>query len=321
MVKKNTNKYKIFTLVFVFLTIVIISLTIGFSAYSTSLAIDGKALVRPIKDSRITGMKIFKTTNNAVVSSFDYTAYSLTSDITLNNYNSKVTYSVTITNLSSDNLVITKVNNQVYNNSNIEYVFEDLEINKTKIKPASQYTFKITFQYKTKNITNKDLRSILVFNYKKVPEYKLKIKSIDESNIKVVANSEEYNSTGEFENIFDENTKIKILVQKDGYYDESDEFIIKKDTLKEINLKEKKKYILSIIPEPIDAVVTIYKEDKILKTGIGTQDVEVFDGDEVKYIVSRYDYNEISDTVKIEKNENIKINLVKNEEKTINIDE
>ena len=319
--KEKTNKYRIFSLVFVFLTISILSLTIGFSAYSTSLAINGKALVRPIKESRITDMKISKVTNNAVVSSFDYTAYSIVSDITLDNYNSIVTYNITLTNLSSDNLVITKVNNQVYSNSNIEYTFDDIEINKTKIKPASQYTFKVTFKYKTKNISDKNLKCILVFNYKKVPEYTLKIKSIDGSNIKVVTSSDEYNSLNEFEKVFDENTKGKVLIQKDGFYDKEYEFVMNKDISETIELMEKKKYTLKIEPNPSDAIVTIYKNNAVLKTGIGTQEVTVLDEDELKYTVSKYGYNEINDTIKIGKDENIQINLTEIEEKTIDSDE
>lgn len=319
--KEKTNKYRIFSLVFVFLTISILSLTIGFSAYSTSLAINGKALVRPIKESRITDMKISKVTNNAVVSSFDYTAYSIVSDITLDNYNSIVTYNITLTNLSSDNLVITKVNNQVYSNSNIEYTFDDIEINKTKIKPASQYTFKVTFKYKTKNISDKNLKCILVFNYKKVPEYTLKIKSIDGSNIKVVTSSDEYNSLNEFEKVFDENTKGKVLIQKDGFYDKEYEFVMNKDISETIELMEKKKYTLKIEPNPSDAIVTIYKNNAVLKTGIGTQEVTVLDEDELKYTVSKYGYNEVNDTVKIGKDENIQINLTEIEEKTIDSDE
>ncbi len=319
--KEKTNKYRIFSLVFVFLTISILSLTIGFSAYSTSLAINGKALVRPIKESRITDMKISKVTNNAVVSSFNYTAYSIVSDITLDNYNSIVTYNITLTNLSSDNLVITKVNNQVYSNSNIEYTFDDIEINKTKIKPASQYTFKVTFKYKTKNISDKNLKCILVFNYKKVPEYTLKIKSIDGSNIKVVTSSDEYNSLNEFEKVFDENTKGKVLIQKDGFYDKEYEFVMNKDISETIELMEKKKYMLKIEPNPSDAIVTIYKNNAVLKTGIGTQEVTVLDEDELKYTVSKYGYNEINDTVKIGKDENIQINLTEIEERTIDSDE
>ncbi len=319
--KEKTNKHRIFSLVFVFLTISILCLTIGFSAYSTSLAINGKALVRPIKESRITDMKISKVTNNAVVSSFDYTAYSIVSDITLDNYNSTVTYNITLTNLSSENLVITKVNNQVYSNSNIEYTFDDIEINKTKIKPASQYTFKVTFKYKMKNITDKNLKCILVFNYKKVPEYTLKIKSIDGSNIKVVANSDEYNALNEFEKVFDENTKVKVLIQKDGFYDKEHEFVMNKDINENFELIEKKKYTLKIEPNPSDAIVTIYKNNSVLKTGIGIQEVTVLDEDELKYTVSKYGYNEINDTVKIGKDENIQINLTKIEEKTIDGDE
>ena len=195
------------------------------------------------------------------------------------------------------------------------------EINKTKIKPASQYTFKVTFKHKTKNISDKNLKCILVFNYKKVPEYTLKIKSIDGSNIKVVANSDEYNSLNEFEKVFDENTKVKVLIQKDGFYDKEHEFVMNKDINENLELMEKKKYTLKIEPNPSDAIVTIYKNNSVLKTGIGILEVTVLDEDELKYTVSKYGYNEINDTVKIGKDENIQINLTEIEEKTIDSDE
>lgn len=318
MAKRKSNTKKIiYPLVFVFLTVSILLLTIGFSAYSTSLAIDGKALVRPLKESRITDVKISKTTNNGVVSYIDYTAYSLVSDITLNNKNSTVTYDVTITNLSSDNLIITKVENQVYNNSNIEYVFDNMEINKTKIKPASQYTFKITFKYKTNNITNKDLKCILMFTYKKVPEYTLKVKSLDDSDIKLIASGNEYTSKSSIEHVFDENTNVKLIVSKDGYYTEELNILMNNDISREIELKERNKYTLVVNPIPSDSVVTIYKDSEVLKTGIGTQEVLVHDEDEITYNVSKYDYKEVNENIKVTKNENLTINLNKNEENTI----
>lgn len=318
MAKRKSNTKKIiYPLVFAFLTVSILLLTIGFSAYSTSLAIDGKALVRPLKESRITDVKISKTTNNGVVSYIDYTAYSLVSDITLNNKNSTVTYDVTITNLSSDNLIITKVENQVYNNSNIEYVFDNMEINKTKIKPASQYTFKITFKYKTNNITNKDLKCILMFTYKKVPEYTLKVKSLDDSDIKLVASGNEYTSKSSIEHVFDENTNVKLIVSKDGYYTEELNILMNNDISREIELKERNKYTLVVNPIPSDSVVTIYKDSEVLKTGIGTQEVLVHDEDEITYNVSKYDYKEVNENIKVTKNENLTINLNKNEENTI----
>lgn len=318
MAKRKSNTKKIiYPLVFVFLTVSILLLTIGFSAYSTSLAIDGKALVRPLKESRITDVKISKTTNNGVVSYIDYTAYSLVSDITLNNKNSTVTYDVTITNLSSDNLIITKVENQVYNNSNIEYVFDNMEINKTKIKPASQYTFKITFKYKTNNITNKDLKCILMFTYKKVPEYTLKVKSLDDSDIKLVASGNEYTSKSSIEHVFDENTNVKLIVSKDGYYTEELNILMNNDISREIELKERNKYTLVVNPIPSDSVVTIYKDSEVLKTGIGTQEVLVYEEDEITYNVSKYDYKEVNENIKVTKNENLTINLNKNEENTI----
>lgn len=318
MAKRKSNTKKIiYPLVFVFLTVSILLLTIGFSAYSTSLAIDGKALVRPLKESRITDVKISKTTNNGVVSYIDYTAYNLVSDITLNNKNSTVTYDITITNLSSDNLIITKVENQVYSNSNIEYVFDNMEINKTKIKPASQYTFKITFKYKTNNITNKDLKCILMFTYKKVPEYTLKVKSLDDSDIKLIATGNEYTSKSSIEHVFDENTNVKLIVSKDGYYPEELNILMNNDISREIELKERNKYTVVVNPIPSDSVVTIYKGSEVLKTGIGTQKVLVYDEDEITYNVSKYDYKEINENIKVTKDENLTINLNKNEENTI----
>lgn len=318
MAKRKSNTKKIiYPLVFVFLTVSILLLTIGFSAYSTSLAIDGKALVRPLKESRITDVKISKTTNNGVVSYIDYTAYNLVSDITLNNKNSTVTYDIIITNLSSDNLIITKVENQVYSNSNIEYVFDNMEINKTKIKPASQYTFKITFKYKTNNITNKDLKCILMFTYKKVPEYTLKVKSLDDSDIKLIASGNEYTSKSSIEHVFDENTNVKLIVSKDGYYPEELNILMNNDISREIELKERNKYTVVVNPIPSDSVVTIYKGSEVLKTGIGTQKVLVYDKDEITYNVSKYDYKEINENIKVTKDENLTINLNKNEENTI----
>lgn len=318
MAKRKSNTKKIiYPLVFIFLTVSILLLTIGFSAYSTSLAIDGKALVRPLKESRITDVKISKTTNNGVVSYIDYTAYNLVSDITLNNKNSTVTYDITITNLSSDNLIITKVENQVYSNSNIEYVFDNMEINKTKIKPASQYTFKITFKYKTNNITNKDLKCILMFTYKKVPEYTLKVKSLDDSDIKLIATGNEYTSKSSIEHVFDENTNVKLIVSKDGYYTEELNILMNNDISREIELKERNKYTVVVNPIPSDSVVTIYKGSEVLKTGIGTQKVLVYDEDEITYNVSKYDYKEINENIKVTKDENLTINLNKNEENTI----
>ena len=105
------------------------------------------------------------------------------------------------------------------------------------------------------------------------------------------------------------------------FYDKEHEFVMNKDINENLELMEKKKYTLKIEPNPSDAIVTIYKNNSVLKTGIGILEVTVLDEDELKYTVSKYGYNEINDTVKIGKDENIQINLTEIEEKTIDSDE
>ena len=84
-----------------------------------------------------------------------------------------------------------------------------------------------------------------------------------------------------------------------------------------LNLRKKNKYALVVNPIPSDSVVTIYKGSEVLKTGIGTQKVLVYDEDEITYNVSKYDYKEINENIKVTKDENLTINLNKNVENTI----
>ena len=72
----------------------------------------------------------------------------------------------------------------------------------------------------------------------------------------------------------------------------------------------KKKYTLKIEPNPSDAIVTIYKNNSVLKTGIGILEVTVLDEDELKYTVSKYGYNEINDTVKIVMYEKARVDIL-----------
>lgn len=309
MAKKKTNKLKIYSLIFVFFAILVLFLTIGYSSYSTSLAIDGKGLVRPIKESRISDVKL-KQTNDSVIKSMNYTAYGFVNNIVLNNKDSFVTYDITVTNLSSENLVITKVNNQVYSNSNIEYVFDNIEINKTKIKPASQSTFQITFRYKDKNnIKDNSLNCILTFTFRKLPVYKFSINSIDDTTIVLEESGNIYEGTKNIEKEFDENSLIKWTVSKDGYYTLSGEERLLDDVSKEVNLIRKKNYLFSITPNPDDSVVTIYKNNNVLKTGIGFQEIEIEDESEITYSVTKNGYEDINEKYIIHDNENISVTL------------
>ena len=156
-----------------------------------------------------------------------------------------------------------------------------------------------------------------MFTYKKVPEYTLKVKSLDDSDIKLIASGNEYTSKSSIEHVFDENTNVKLIVSKDGYYTEELNIFMNNDISREIELKERNKYALVVNPIPSDSVVTIYKDSEVLKTGIGTQEVLVHDEDEITYNVSKYDYKEVNENIKVTKNENLTINLNKNEENTI----
>lgn len=78
---------------------------------------------------------------------------------------------------------------------------------------------------------------------------------------------------------------IKWTAEKEGYVTKTGEFVIDGKSTPEAIQLELKKYLITINPEPSTCVVTIKSGDSVLKTGNGSQFVNVETGTELGYTV------------------------------------
>ena len=97
--KKNYKVYLVTSLIL----FVVLSISIGYSAFGTQLHIDDIVLEYRIKkDIRVTNLKLFKTTDDAKSKAAEYNYASISDDIVLPNANSTITYKVQITNIGTE---------------------------------------------------------------------------------------------------------------------------------------------------------------------------------------------------------------------------
>ena len=120
--KKNENVYKRNKTLYIVSIAVIFSicfLSIGYSAYSNSLRIEGiLAKVRPVASARITNVTLNNTTNGGVSNSEDFTQNKLLGNISLPNQDSTVTYRVDVTVFLSSEMKLSSITGL---DSNLEY--------------------------------------------------------------------------------------------------------------------------------------------------------------------------------------------------------
>lgn len=96
MNKKTMNKlhFIVTSLVIVF----VVSLSIGFSSFNTEMSISGIVSdVRPVRDVRITDLKLVENTGDTYVGNVDYTADKMFFEFTLNDHFAKLVYEVEVT--------------------------------------------------------------------------------------------------------------------------------------------------------------------------------------------------------------------------------
>ena len=107
----------------------ILLLTIGFSVPQASLNIRNMgALVRIVKEIRITGIRATNPANNATESSTDYNVHNVYGNISLPNNNSTVTYTIEITNIGNADMGIREITGLP---SNLTYTISDYNIGAT----------------------------------------------------------------------------------------------------------------------------------------------------------------------------------------------
>jgi|GEM_PF-5721426 len=128
-------------------TILISSMSLGYSILSSELSINTNATVRVQKNIRITEISNPTATNGGFeVYNGKYTENSTTFFVDLDELNSTISYNVTITNSGSTNMKVSKINIDVFNNDSMKYTFSNLAIG-TVIPIGESLTYTITFSY------------------------------------------------------------------------------------------------------------------------------------------------------------------------------
>lgn len=308
--KKNNFVFFLFCI----LVFVIVSLTIGYAANSSSLAIDGSALVRSSSDVRITNVRRINESNDVVLNSLSLDSNNTFSlDCKLNTIWSKVYFEVTVTNLSSSYVLVTNIGEISALNSHMEYVTSDFEVNKTKIPPASEYKIIMCFQYKGdfmdkyvagsfeimsqwSNPETSHLNTSMQFSFYKVPQYTYTV-NVDKSDalINLLVDDEVvYSGYGSVSGLIDENSNLTWNVTLDGYYSQSGSDVVTDNITRDIVLLRTEEKMFTLVPTPSDALVTIKKGDEILVSDIGEQTIVVDDLSVLSYVVSRLEYKDVS---------------------------
>lgn len=310
--QKNKKNNLIFFL-FSILTVFVLTLTIGFSAASSTLAINGSALVRSSADVRITNIQRVQASDDVTLKYLSLDSnQTFTIDCKLTTIWSKVYFEVTVTNLSSSPVLVTSIEELQELNTHMEYTTGDFVINKTKIPPASEAKIIICFQYKQNFIDRyvsgsfeimdqwgdpetSHLKTSMKLNFYKVPQYSYTINTnLTDSTITLEnENGIIATGTGSLTTIIDENTTVKWTVSRKNYYPQSGTDLVTDHVTKEITMLRTEDKIFTVVPTPSDALVTIkIKDGEVLVSEIGTQSVTASDLTELSYTVSKFEYYE-----------------------------
>lgn len=284
--RKNKNKknFSVLSIVFFVLFLFVYSLSIGYSLFTQNLSINGRGVVRADLDVRITDIRVASTTNGGLVNSTPRylatspTTSTISSDVTLPNSNSTVTYEVEVTNLSALNVVVTQIQQLNSNNNNIEYSISNLTVNKTKISNASTYKFNVTMKYKNgASVSNNTCINTLEFTFYKLPRYNYSI-NVNPSDVSINLNIDGVDSviTGSYSGVFDENTVISYSIKKYGYKKVTGSDTLRSDVNKNITLEKSPEYKLTVNVNPSFGIANVTCEGQPIATvtnGTGTFNV------------------------------------------------
>ena len=153
---KKKKKINLSYLLVAFLFISIISISVGFSALSTTLTVNGSASFKPVDMIRVVELKQDSLVKAEEVSS-KYTIDGINVLVDINEGGS-ASYIVKISNLGEVDKEISKIEDEIFSNKNMEYKIEGLEIGDV-IKAKETVNLKITF--KPKETNNKSYESRL----------------------------------------------------------------------------------------------------------------------------------------------------------------
>jgi len=143
---KNGRDNKFLPMIGIFLVCSLFFITVGFSALSTSLSVNGSASFTPVGLIRVMSIK-----QDELINATGYNASimpdSIKTTFDLNGADSSATYTVIIKNLGQVDYQLKSINEKLFSNNQIEYVLNGFHIGDV-IKAKEEVTFTITFKYK-----------------------------------------------------------------------------------------------------------------------------------------------------------------------------
>lgn len=160
------SKIYIIVLGIIFIT----GLTIGYAVLSEQLNVNTKITIRSKQDIRITNLNDFSSVNGGYeLYNATYNEKSIIMNIGLPNLNSRISYNVSITNFSNDNMKVKTIIEEVYSNNNIIYYLDGIREGDV-INANSTANFTIVFEYDDNLLTlpsNVELGTIISFDFEK----------------------------------------------------------------------------------------------------------------------------------------------------------
>ena len=128
--------------------IVVVCLSIGYSAYNRELMISGEGIVRADVPIRITDVSLSEVVNGAESFNPEFTKDTTNMSVSLNS-NGSVTYQVKVENKTGERIIVKDIKELINTNSSITYTIDGLEEN--KVYDLEELSFTITFHNTSDN--------------------------------------------------------------------------------------------------------------------------------------------------------------------------
>ena len=138
--KKTKKRYPMYILGTI-LVVSILFISVGFSALSTSLSIDGSTAFAPIGMIRVISISQDTLVSTTEVSK-GIMPDSIKTTIDINDINGYATYNVVIKNLGQIDYALERIDEVVYSNNQMEYIFDGFQIGNV-IRANQEVTFKV----------------------------------------------------------------------------------------------------------------------------------------------------------------------------------
>ena len=166
---KKIKKNKFNEMMFMLVTIFVLSFSVGYAALNREIKISGEAKFRPQEDIRITDISLSEIVNNGLENyESDYSKNTIKLGVDLKELTSTITYKVEITNLGNVAMWIDSIEQPITNHTTMEYIIEGIRL-KELINPGDVKEFTVTIKYKDGvNLpSNTKLDATIKFNFVK----------------------------------------------------------------------------------------------------------------------------------------------------------